>query len=50
MFNLGQKVICKETNIIGFVEEKEWENGWRYTILSVHHVYFYRDEHEIVSA
>ena len=50
MFQEGQKVRCKESGMIGFIDDKEWENGWSYTIISVKQVYFYRSENEIVSA
>lgn len=49
MFNLGEQVQCKKTGMIGFIEEKEWENGWRYTVLSNHQVTFYREGHELFS-
>lgn len=49
MFNKGQKVKCKETGMIGFIDDKEWENGWIYTIETVNHTFFYRDETELVA-
>lgn len=50
MFNEGQKVKCKSTGLTGFIDEKSWENGWTYTIETVNHTFFYRNEDELVTA
>ena len=49
MFKEGQKVKCKETGLLGEITAKEWENGWRYEIITVIGTYFYRSEHEIIT-
>lgn len=47
MFTDGQKVRCTDTEMVGFIDDKEWENGWHYTIQKEDGLYFYRTEDEL---
>ncbi|PDZ94966.1 hypothetical protein CON36_31010 [Bacillus cereus] len=47
LFKIDDEVKCKETNLVGIVIDREWENGWTYTILTDEGKYFYRNELEI---
>jgi hypothetical protein len=43
MININDKVKCKETGLVGTVDDKEWEHGWTYTIITDEGKFFYRD-------
>lgn len=50
MFELGQNVVCKETEMAGKITQKEWEmdlDGWLYEILISSGTCIYREENEI---
>lgn len=45
---IGMIVTCKETKITGTIFDKEWENGWQYTIVTEEGQFFYRSSTEII--
>jgi len=47
MYQVEEYVICKRTHLIGRIVDKEWENGWRYTLVRQDKSYFYRREEDI---
>jgi len=46
-YEVEEKVRCTETGLFGKVLDREWENGWTYTIITDDDKYFYRNEREI---
>lgn len=47
MFKIGQKIRDLELGYIGFIEDKEYQNGWYYLISLPNGAMGYRYEHEI---
>ena len=50
LFNINDVVKDKVTNSFGKILDREWENGWTYTIHLDNDRYIYRDEDEIERA
>lgn len=48
MININTMVRCIETGLIGIVDDREWENGWQYTIITDKGQFFYRPEYLLI--
>lgn len=47
MFEIGERVLDKELNVIVTIEDKEWQNGWYYFCSMDNGAVGYRYENEL---